>query len=176
MAGSLAGPVGTVAGLSTGAALPSFALEYGNVLNEELQKTGAVTQEGMLASLNDPEFMARARERAVKRGVPIAAFDALSMGLAGKPFQLARKVGGGRIAGVGAEVGTQAVTAGAGEAAAPAVPLGFFFAGAPYSSSCSSSCTPLGLNLFFALIFAFISAVACGDFSAGLANSDCASF
>ena len=111
-------PGGAAIGAGTGMALPTFGLEYGNVMSEELRKDGAVTKEDVIARLQDEEFMAKARERAIKRGIPIAAFEGLSMGLAGKAFGLATRVGAGRVAGVGGEIGTQAATAAGGEISA----------------------------------------------------------
>ena len=111
-------PGGAAIGAGTGMALPTFGLEYGNVMSEELRKDGAVTKEDVIARLQDEEFMAKARERAIKRGIPIAAFEGLSMGLAGKAFGLATRVGAGRVAGVGGEIGTQAATAAGGEVSA----------------------------------------------------------
>tara|TARA_B100000575_G_scaffold31760_1_gene21370 strand:- start:3313 stop:10881 length:7569 start_codon:yes stop_codon:yes gene_type:complete len=116
--GSTTGPAGTAVGLGTGMALPTFGIEYGNVMAEQLRASGAETKEQVVEKLQDPEFMALAREKAVKRGVPIAAFEALSMGLAGKAFGLATRVGAGRVAGVGGEIGLQAATAAGGEASA----------------------------------------------------------
>ena len=123
IAGKLVGgPVGATAGLMVGSSLPSFAMEYGNTIREEIEKRGITTPEDVEALLGDEEFMAAARERGVKRGVPIAAFDALSMGLAGKAFGLASKVAtstAGRIAvGAPAEIAMQSTAAALGETGA----------------------------------------------------------
>ena len=116
--GSTTGPAGTAVGLGAGMALPTLGIEYGNVMAEQLRASGADTKEQVIEKLQDPEFMALARDKAVKRGVPIAAFEALSMGLAGKAFGLATRVGAGRVAGVGGEIGLQAATAAGGETSA----------------------------------------------------------
>ena len=64
----------------------TFGNIYSNTILEELQKAGVdmTNDEAIEAKLSDPEFYARARKSATAYGIPIAVFDALSMGLAGK--------------------------------------------------------------------------------------------
>lgn len=117
--GSVLGPWGT----ATGAGLGSFAVEYGNTLQDVMAEKGVNASDPMSISsaLDNPEIMAAAREKAVKRGVPIAIFDALTAGLAGKLLAGAKPTAlsvGGRAAG---ELGLQAGGGAAGEAVAQGV-------------------------------------------------------
>lgn len=120
-AGTAAGPVGTVVGLGSGAAAGSFPVEYASVITETLRESGVdMTDPDQIEdALNNPELMAEAREKGVKRGIPIAILDAVSAGAAGS---IARRVGtdtGRRVlAGGTAEVALQSGLGGAGEAAA----------------------------------------------------------
>lgn len=114
--GSTAGPLGTAAG----AGLGSFAIEYGNTLQDVMSEKGVNGRDPMAlsAALGNPELMAEAREKAIKRGVPIAIFDALTAGLAGKLLAGAKPTAlsvGSRAAG---ELGLQAGGGAAGEAVA----------------------------------------------------------
>ena len=86
----------------------SGSVEFGNVLMEELQQSGVDMNDNaaLEAQLNNGEFWARARKRATARGVPIALFDALSFGIAGKLTGLARGSGIGRTS---AAVATESV-------------------------------------------------------------------
>lgn len=117
-AGSTMGPFGTAAG----AGLGSFAVEYGNTIQDVMAEKGVNGSDPMAisAALNDPELMAAAREKAVKRGIPIAVFDAITAGLAGRLLAGAKPTAlsvGGRAAG---ELGLQAGGGAAGEATAQA--------------------------------------------------------
>jgi len=126
--GSLLGPGGTIAGAGVGAGAASFTVEYLNTVLEEMQEAGVNMDDPqqIVAAFQNEELMARAKERGVKRGVPIAIFDAISMGLASRVFGPARgaatKIGAsdrvGDVVGGTAEIGTQAVLGGTGEATA----------------------------------------------------------
>ena len=119
--GSVAGPGGTMAG--AGAA--SFATEYASSIIETLQKAKVDINDpdAVEAALQNPELMSGAREQAVKRGIPIAVFDAISFGMAGRIAHVmgatvegatrARKVAAGAV-----ETVAQAGYGGAGEKAA----------------------------------------------------------
>lgn len=80
--GLAAGPVGA----ATAAGATSFASEYANALSETLDKRGVDKSDALALrnAIEDPEVMAEARDRGVKRGIPVAAFDALSAGFAGR--------------------------------------------------------------------------------------------
>lgn len=114
--GSVFGPGGTAAG----AGLGSFAVEYSNTLQDVMDEKGvnATDAFSIRAALNNPELMAAARDKALKRGIPVAIFDALTAGLAGKLLAGAKPTVasvGGRAAG---ELGLQAGGGAAGEAGA----------------------------------------------------------
>lgn len=117
-----AGAIGTVAGGipggATGVGAGSFAVEYGNKIVEELSANGVdlTSPDSIQKAFADKELMARIREKAVKRGVPVAAFDAASAGVAGKI--LGPAIGKGVRAVIGAfgkEAGVQALADAAGE-------------------------------------------------------------
>jgi hypothetical protein len=117
--GSVFGPAGTAAGAGTG----SFAVEYASTVRDVMSDSGInMTNPMDLASgMNDPELMGKARDKALKRGIPIAAFDALTAGLAGKLLAAARPTATGvALAGAG-ELAVQAGGGAAGEATAQAI-------------------------------------------------------
>lgn len=111
-AGSTAGPFGT----ATGAALGSFAVEYSNTLQEVLQESGKPLSQ----ALADPELMGKAREKALKRGVPVAAFDGITAGLAGRLLAGAKPTATSVASRAVGELGLQAGGGAAGETAAQA--------------------------------------------------------
>lgn len=116
--GAFAGPIGF--GVAQGAA--SGATEYASSVLQSLGDAGVdlTDPKSVQAGLTDPERMAAAREFAAKRGVPVALFDGLSAGLAGKIMRLAggpQSVRGAVGRGVG-EMGLQAGAGAAGEAGA----------------------------------------------------------
>ena len=80
--GVLGGPVGTA--VATG--LGSFGMEFGSAVGDLLDKKNIDSSDPVAVrrALDDPKFLEEARDRAVKRGIPVAAFDALSAGFAGK--------------------------------------------------------------------------------------------
>lgn len=127
-AGSAAGPGGTAAG----AGLGSFAVEYSSTIAETLGDSGvAMTDPFALGrALRDPALMERAREKALKRGVPIAVFDALTAGLAGRLLKGARATVGSVTSRAAGEVGLQATGGAAGEAAAQVASGGEYNPGA----------------------------------------------
>lgn len=118
-AGSTAGPLGTAAG----AGLGSFAVEYASTLQDVMAETGVNGRDpgAIAAALQNPDLMAAAREKALKRGLPVAVFDALTAGVAGRLLAGAKPTvlsAGTRAAG---ELGVQAAGGAAGEATAQAV-------------------------------------------------------
>lgn len=114
--GSVFGPGGT----ATGAGLGSFAVEYSNTLQDVMAEKGVNGTDSMSihAALNNPELMAAAREKALKRGIPVAIFDALTAGLAGKLLAGAKPTAGSVGARAAGELGLQAGGGAAGEAGA----------------------------------------------------------
>ena len=77
------------------AGLVTFGQVYNDVILSELREAGVDmnNNQAVQQMLSDPEFYARARQRAGTYAIPIAVFDALSMGLAGKIAGLAIKSG-----------------------------------------------------------------------------------
>lgn len=126
MAGTaVGGPVGTVAGAMLGGGAGSYVTEYYNSIGEYFSEHGVSMDDaaGLKRAFNSQEMMQGARDHGVKRGIPIAIFDALSMGLAGriaKPIAGAVRGAAGRSFGAGAisEMGMQAGFGMAGEAGA----------------------------------------------------------
>lgn len=114
---------GMVAGAVTGPAAPlvigaqSGAIEYGSTIRDTLASEGVdlTDPSALTRALRDPELMARARERGVKRGVPIAAFDAVTAGVAGRLLAGARGITSAATRTAG-ELGVQAGGGMAGEA------------------------------------------------------------
>ena len=106
-AGLAAGPPG----LAVASGVTSFATEFGSAIGELLEKKKVDTSNvaAVQKLLEDPKFISEAREYGVKRGIPVAAFDALSAGFAGR-FVKALKTAGTGI------TRKAAVTAGAKEA------------------------------------------------------------
>jgi hypothetical protein len=77
---------GFTAGMVGGTAAGSFATEYGSKILEELQTAGMNPKnpESIAKFFSNKTLMAEAKDAAFKRGVPVAAFDALSAGIAGR--------------------------------------------------------------------------------------------
>jgi hypothetical protein len=77
---------GFTAGMVGGTAAGSFATEYGSKILEELQTAGMNPKnpESIAKFFSNERLMAEAKDAAFKRGVPVAAFDALSAGIAGR--------------------------------------------------------------------------------------------
>ena len=128
LAGAGVGALGGPAGMVGGAGLSSFATEYASSIMDVLQenKVDTTDADAIEKALQNPDLMHTARERAVKRGIPIAMFDAISFGMAGRIAHVmgatvegatkARKI----VAGT-AETIAQAGYGGAGEAAGEVV-------------------------------------------------------
>lgn len=126
---AVGGPVGAtaggVAGGMAGAGVGSFATEFTNSVADQLAQSGVNMQDplAMMNKINEPAFRKNIIEKASNRAAAVAAFDAISMGLAGRVAKpVAKLVGGGAIrkgvAGGGAEIATQAGAGAGGEAAA----------------------------------------------------------
>jgi hypothetical protein len=128
--GLTGGPTGAAA--ATG--LVSFGMEYGSAMADLLNEKG-IDPSNTLAvrnAIEDPAFLAAAQERGIKRGIPVAAFDALSAGFAGRFINnLERAVANNVISGkaipkamavaAGKEAGLQVGAGMGGEATAQAV-------------------------------------------------------
>jgi len=117
--GLVAGPPG----LAVAAGTTSFATEFGSAIGELLDKKKIDTSNvaAVQKLLEDPKFISEAREYGLKRGIPVAAFDALSAGFAGRFVKALRSAGTGitRKAAIKAgakEAGVQVGSGMAGEA------------------------------------------------------------
>lgn len=88
LTGTLVGTPKT--GVAAGAAA-TYAVQYSDTILDEMQKSGVNMKDdaAMLEAFTDPDFIDRARVRGNARGIPIAFFDAMSMGLSGKILAMA---------------------------------------------------------------------------------------
>ena len=138
-----------LAGGPGGAALANFATsyasEYANALGDTLETAGVSMSDPFAVSraLKDPNILEEAKLRGMNRGVPVAAFDALSAGIGGKflsSYLRALKAAGAQATrkGLGLaaakEAGVQVGSGMAGEAVAQAAtderkPLDIFVEG-----------------------------------------------
>ena len=79
-------PVAYTAGQVAGTFAGSLATEYGGKVLEELQGEGMDISDpnSIQTFFSNEELLGKAKDKALKRGVPIAAFDAISAGIGGK--------------------------------------------------------------------------------------------
>src|SRR5436190_1003733 len=138
LGGSAAGPLGSVTGAMLGAGGGSFLVEYGNDVLDQMRQEGydLTNEQAVLRALQNPEFMARVKDHALKRGAAVASFDALAAGVGGRVAgvfertvaQTERTLGGALVkapireavakaVGEGAEIATQGGLGMAGEVA-----------------------------------------------------------
>jgi hypothetical protein len=123
--GAVAGPPGAFVGAMAGGGIGSYFTEYYASMGEYFSEQGVdmTNAQQLKAAFEDPELMAGARSFSQARGIPIAIFDALSMGLAGRVAAPARGLqkavtGTQRFGGTAAEILTQGAFGSAGEAGA----------------------------------------------------------
>ena len=116
--GAALGPAGT----ATGAGLGSFSIEYASTVRDVMTASGInMADPVQLADgLNNSELMSQAREKAIKRGIPVAVFDALTAGMAGRLLAGAKPAVLSGVARGAGELGIQAGGGAAGEATAQA--------------------------------------------------------
>jgi hypothetical protein len=123
MAANVVAPGGRIGrGLATGAG--SFGVEAANAYLDSARQTGYdfTDPDKVQEFFANPEAQATARAFAAKRGVPIAIFDGLTAGVAGKFIGPALKQGAKKIlAATGKELAVQMTGGAAGEAAAQVV-------------------------------------------------------
>lgn len=104
------GPAGPLARM--GAAFAgSGGLEYGTVLADALQDKGVDLSNAAAieSALRDPKFMEFVKEKGAKRGLAVGAFDAISMGLAGRFLKPTRTaIAEGKLSGAAAKRATMA--------------------------------------------------------------------
>ena len=104
------GPAGVVA-RSSAAGLSSGGLEYGSVMADVLQDKGVnmLDANAVSKALSDPKIMEEIKEKGAKRGLIVGAFDALSMGMAGRFLKPAQAlIAEGKLAGTAAKKATLA--------------------------------------------------------------------
>jgi len=132
-------PVLLVGALTRGKSLPasmgvmgygSYQIEYSNVVREGLVEAGVdiTNADDVKKAFADIELFSAIKEKAHDRGIPIAVFDALSMGIAGKLYRPIKETiqasGGallrsaGTVAGLGSEMVLQAGMGASGEVGA----------------------------------------------------------
>ena len=102
---STLGPLGT----ATGAGFTSFIIEYGSTIQEVMQENKVDMNDvaSIRRGLENTELMDKARDKAVKRGIPIALFDAATAGFAGRIISAFS--GKGKLVTAGAVTGEAAV-------------------------------------------------------------------
>jgi hypothetical protein len=103
------------------AGLSSFNVEYSSGILDAFSKAGAnLKDEASLSEFfSDPERVSAAKEYALKRGIPIAMFDAASAGFAGRMLKAAGGKGAAKIlAATAGELGLQMAAGASGETVA----------------------------------------------------------
>lgn len=123
--GSIVPGIGTVAGFGSGllyggitsAGLTSLGMEYSGKMLEVMEELGVNTEDpnDLERGFSDNTIMSEARELGLRKGVPIAIFDLVSAGVAGRFSKPGRTLAEKFIQG-SKEVGTQAVLGSSGEA------------------------------------------------------------
>jgi len=83
---AMGGPVGAGVGIITGMGLSSLNLEYSGKMMEVFQEMGVDTTDPkqLEDTFSDDAKVAEARSSALKKGIPVAVFDAISGGVAGR--------------------------------------------------------------------------------------------
>lgn len=121
--GSVVPGIGTAAGAGSGViaglADTSLALEFTGSFIESLQDAGVdVTDPEQLSrAFEDDKLISEARTHAYKKGIPIAIFDLISGGIAGKIVSKPAKSLVSKVALGAGELGVQGTMGGAGETA-----------------------------------------------------------
>lgn len=110
-------PVGFLAGQVAGTFAGSLATEYGSKVLEELQGAGMDINnpDSITDFFSRQELVDAAKDKALKRGVPIAAFDALSAGIGGKVGAITKAAFKTKPREAVAEMAVQAALGGGGE-------------------------------------------------------------
>lgn len=129
--GSAAGPLGTVVGGAIGVGASSLATEYASTMFDSMVEAGMdpADPESIQKYFSDPKVVSSARAKGLERGIPIATFDAVTAGMAGRFIKPLKEIaeGGTKVAtstilkATGKEVAAQAAGGMGGEAAAQAV-------------------------------------------------------
>ena len=127
--GSIIPGAGTVAGgikgMRVGMAATNFAMEYTNEFFDAMQANGydVLDPDDVVEAINNDKVWATAKERGMKRGIPIAVMDYISSGLVGRVFQTGSVATKGRrlVLAAGERGIVDPAMEGAGEAAAQLV-------------------------------------------------------
>ena len=117
-------PIGLT--IATTSFISSLGIEWASEILGSFGQQGVNVKnpDELAYAFTDPEINEKAKQEALEKGVPVAVFDAISGGVAGKYLQVARGMGFTRnLTAVGKEILTQAGLGGAGEAVGQAVAL-----------------------------------------------------
>tara|TARA_R100000458_G_C8278299_1_gene254290 strand:- start:523 stop:6357 length:5835 start_codon:yes stop_codon:yes gene_type:complete len=112
--------------IATAGGIASLGIEWSSeILNSFSQQGVNVKDPDELASaFTNEEINSKAQQEALEKGVPVAVFDAISGGIAGRTIKMARGLGLTKnLTAVGKEILQQAGLGGAGEALGQAVAL-----------------------------------------------------
>jgi len=112
-------PAGFLGGQIAGTFAGSLATEYGGKMLEELQNAGMDINnpDSITEFFSNQKLVDEAKDKALKRGVPVAAFDALSAGIGGKVAKITKAAFKTPVREVAAETAIQAALGGGGEVA-----------------------------------------------------------
>lgn len=119
--GSVVPGIGTLggagAGIIAGLSDTSLALEYSSAFLESLQKAGVdlTDADQLQKAFEDDKTISEARSYGLKKGIPVAIFDLISGGVAGKISSKPAKTILNKVGQYGAEFGVQAAAGGTGE-------------------------------------------------------------
>lgn len=121
--GSVAGLPGAGTGMVAGLGVSSLNLEYSSKMLEALadNKVDISDPKQLSHAFEDKELISKIRSDALKKGVPIALFDMVSAGLAGRTVAKPAKTLIKKALQVASEVGTQSALGGGGELAGEVV-------------------------------------------------------
>ena len=110
---------GVTLGMAEMNSLASYANEYAGSMMSSLQESGVDVKDAaqLKAAFSNPELMAGIRAKAEKKGVPVAFFDGLSGAVNGNLFAQPGKTLGKKAWQWGAELLTDSLLGGTGEAA-----------------------------------------------------------
>lgn len=123
VAGAAGAATAGVPGMAAGAGIGSYTSEFASSLLDTFDEAGVSIDDpkALQQAFGNAELMAQARKRGVARGIPVAIFDAISGGLAGRTVAPVVRQGVKQIAKAGAkEIAEQAGLGMLGETAGQA--------------------------------------------------------
>jgi hypothetical protein len=111
---------GAAYGFGAGMSASGAAVEVSSSIIQSLQDQGVDTTnpDELYKAFNDPKIIARAKDFATKRMIPILVFDAAAMGIAGNILKIPTKTMLGTLTKASGELGVQMAGGGGGEAVA----------------------------------------------------------